>query len=474
MRILALMAGGLLLIGPGQGRAANSTQAGVRQIQDDALLTYTLEEAIQRGLEANPQVLEQEQEVRKAEAQIGSKRGGFLPSLGLNLDHSDINSLSSQGPSDSDYIDQTSDLINLRLTQTLFAGLTVFNDYQKSILNKELTQAQKDQAEEELILEIQKRFLTLLKAQAEVKSLKETVNRLEVNVDSAQAFFDQDMAPYVRVLEAEVDLADARQKLSQAQNKVRVERVQLNILLDYPVSRKIEFSGNLEEVSVTAFSELEACLACALDNRPEMQIIHTSLEMADKQKAILWGRWAPSVQLEGNYYYRDRDFDSAGQDVFGNPTDRDQVNEYWDVGVSLQWQLFQGGKRYYDLKNIEHEMSRLTQRRKIIENAIESEVRTSYLSLQESGQRILFTRTSQKEARENYNRARKRFTTQIGTVSEVLDAQARLSRAESNTIQALADYQLALASLYKSMGVRNLSLDPGQGDWQSQGEKSEE
>ncbi|MFN2267256.1 MAG: TolC family protein, partial [Desulfonatronovibrio sp.] len=47
---------------------------------------------------------------------------------------------------------------------------------------------------------------------------------------------------------------------------------------------------------------------------------------------------------------------------------------------------------------------------------------------------------------------------QVGTNTDVLDAQAKLSGAEANLIRANADYLKALATIYNAMGEKNISL----------------
>ncbi len=49
-------------------------------------------------------------------------------------------------------------------------------------------------------------------------------------------------------------------------------------------------------------------------------------------------------------------------------------------------------------------------------------------------------------------------STQVGTNTEVLDAQSRVSTAEFNLTQALSDYQSALADIYVAMGIKNTAL----------------
>ena len=81
--------------------------------------------------------------------------------------------------------------------------------------------------------------------------------------------------------------------------------------------------------------------------------------------------------------------------------------------------------------------------------------------LREAKSRIRSAKAEIRAAREGYNRAKKRYESEIGTLPELLDAQARLSRAEANRNQALVDYQLAMARLYYAMGKQNPDLRPG-------------
>jgi outer membrane protein TolC len=87
-------------------------------------------------------------------------------------------------------------------------------------------------------------------------------------------------------------------------------------------------------------------------------------------------------------------------------------------------------------------------------------VRTSFLSLTEARSRIETNRTALKAAQENFERSLKRLQSGMGTSTEVLDAQARLTRAEANLTQSRADYQLSLADLMYAIGQRNVDLSP--------------
>ena len=420
---------------------------------------YTLPESIRRGLRENPRMKAAEHEVERAKDQVGARRSDFLPTFSTQVYGQEINSLYSKGPSDEDYIDQKIGVVDLRLSQTLFDGFTIFNQYQKSKLQEDLAQAQKEQQKMQLILDIQKSFLKLLKAREDLRSLKDAVQRLKVNEESAKAYYEKNMAPYVQVLQASVDLADTRQQLSQAENKVRVQKVQLNELLGFSANKNIRYKGDLTRQDFYFDKNIETCLACAYEKRPEIRIREKSLEIAGEEKAIAQGQFSPRLSLDLDYYTRDTDYDSKGQSITGEVYDRDQKNEYFNVALRMQWQFGLGGREYYNYQAAGQEKAKLRQQLLQTRNQVDTQVRTSYLSLEEARSRIESTRTAVEAAKEGYARAKRRFEVKMGTIAELLDAQARLTRAEANYNQAVADYQLSLAHLYYAMGQENYVLN---------------
>jgi len=440
--------------------AAGLCLAGSGAWAGDADISLSLEESIQRGLDTNPRIRAAESEIKKADADIGRSRGDFFPSFSAQAQYQWLDSIDSKGPGedDPDYMDQEIGTVNLRLSQPIFSGMTIYNTHQKAMLEKNRIQAWKIQMEKELILEIQLLFLDLLKAREDLKSLEDAVARLETGVAEAEAFHERRMAPYTQVLQAYVDLADARQELSQARNTVETTRVRLNIILDFSAHRNIDYAGALEK-DVDFTKSLQECLDMAFRYRPELRIVQKGIDIAEKDRKIALGRFSPQLSAAVDYHIRDRDYDEPGEDMAGQPVDRDQRNTYWTAGLTLSWEFGLGGQQYYEYSSRDHEVERLRQSRRESENEIAAEVQTYFMDLQEAGERIETTRTALEHAREGFAMAENRMSVRMGTISELLDAQARLSRAEANHNRAVGDYLSSLARLYHAMGVDNRSLD---------------
>jgi outer membrane protein TolC len=428
------------------------------ETQAASSMVYTLPECVARGLKENPRIKAAESEIRKADAQIGVQRGNFFPTLSASTFAQEVQSLNAKGPSNEDYVDQDIGVVDLRISQPLFQGFTIFNTYQKAVLAEELARSQKEQAEMDLILEIQTTFLKLRKAIEDVRSLQSAVERLEINEKSAKAFYDKQMTPYLSVLQSKVDLADAQEQLSQAKNVVEIQQVMMNLLLGIPAEAPVVYKGQSPADVCNADWYLGDCLACANQSRPEMKVAEKSIQMAQKDLAIQLGRLSPRISASYDYYMRSNDYKREEPLITGKTYDRDQENTYWTAMIQMQWDFNTGGQQYYQQAGARHEIERLLQHRKDVEDRISAQVRVSLLKLQEAKGRIETSGSALEAAQESYDRAKKWSQVQMGTISDLLDIQAKLTRAEVNRNNAVSDYRLSLAELYYSMGRRNDGL----------------
>ncbi len=417
-----------------------------------------MEESIQRSLSVHPQIKAWQLELEKTENEIRVSRSNFGPSLSMSYNHNELMSKKTIGPTDTDYLDQNIDSLDLALVQPVFNGFANYNEYRRSKLRCQMMYWQILDAKLNVIENVQTDFLILLQYREEVKSFRETVKRLEQNLEAARAFYDTNMATYAQVLQAEVDLADARQQLSQAQMSERSQTVKLNVLLGLSPDAEVFYEGRLENGLSIFQAEMEDCLKYALSNRPDLLAAQLGIRIAEKDVDKGRANYYPRIQLEGHYIDRDSDYDKLGISTTGT-YDRDQENRYWLVGLSVRWDFFKSGKNHYSLKTLKNEVEKQRQNLKLIEDSIHTEVRTNHMAMRESWSRIELTKKAIAAAEENYQMNKKQYQLQLASNQAVLNAQDRFARAEANYNQAMADYRLSLAKLYAAMGMRNDALD---------------
>lgn len=411
--------------------------------------TYTLAQSVEQALKTSPRIGFYNYRTLSATMDVGIANTQMMPSANLSAGRSYVRNESFSGAVDRDYVDQHVDTVSLQISQPLFAGLTLLNSYQKAQLNEELAKAEQQSVADKVVLDVQMTFFDLIKAKGEVQSLRSAITKLQNSVESVRAYERVKLAAYVDVLQAEVDLADAQQKLSKVENDVAVLGVNLNMLIGLPPQSFVEYVGDLEEVSLEFLWTMEQCLERAGTQRPDLLVRRKAVAVAEKEAEIAYGRFFPRIDVQGGYVSRDVTYDTD----LG--TAANYRSDYWTGGITLQWRFFESGRTQLEYQRALSQISGLREQLRETESQVSTQLQTSFLSLSEARQRIALAKKAVSEAAEGQARSQVRFEARVGTIVELLDAQARLVRAETNHLQALADFRKAAAQLSYAMGERN-------------------
>ena len=405
--------------------------------------------AVQRGLDANPAIVAARHALLGSESGRKSALADFFPTAS-----------SSYGWTHDDRVprqagvrvgDQDSWAYQFNLNQPLFTGFRLLSTYQKARLAKEQNEDKLYQAELSLIQSIQTAFLSLLQGRMDVKSAQDSVERLKSQLQVTQAFYEVGLKPRLDVLQAEVQLATAQQELLKAQNAVDTQTARLNTLLDLPLEAGVNYVGELDYAPFTR--TLEQCLTQAYKERPDLRIGEKSVQMAEKDSTITASAYYPQVSADYNY-------NKAGDDpLTGESKHLSNSNqENWNVGLNLQWKMWQWGSTYYAHDQSQETVKQI--RSELDKTRLNAgfEVKSGMLSMREAADRIGVARKSVEAARESYRMALARYQAQVGTNTDLLNAQSDVSKSEAELNGALADYAKALSNLYVSMGQKNPGL----------------
>ena len=87
-----------------------------------------------------------------------------------------------------------------------------------------------------------------------------------------------------------------------------------------------------------------------------------------------------------------------------------------------------------------------------------TDVIRALLDISAARELIQTTRAGIVAAQENYDMASKRYMTNVGTITELVDAQLKLSQAETDASEALMEFQNARARFFFYIGKINASL----------------
>ena len=417
---------------------------------DDAMMEdlsgqFDMERCVKRALALNPSMTAIRAQLQGSKFGSKSSFGAFLPSASASYGWTHYDRKNTNSGHYSDWAS------NVNVSQPLFHGFNLLATWQKSKLTEESNEASLNNVELQLISSVQSNFLSLLKARMDVKSALDSVARLESQLKVITAFYDVGLRPKAEVLDAEVDLATARQGLLSAQNNVSIQETQLNTLLNIPVETEVQYVGELKDIPFDL--TLKDCLSRAYAGRPDLVIGQKSVEISKKDVTRAASSFYPEVDADWSYTNKGADAGLGKARTYPYTT-----KEYWTAGVSASMTLFQGGQDYYDYKQYEETVKQVEAELENTRLNAGFEVKQALLNIKAAADRITVARKSVEAATEAYRMAVARYQAQVGTNTDVLNAQARLTDSEAQLSQSLADYGTAISTLYVAMGEKNLGL----------------
>ena len=126
----------------------------------------------------------------------------------------------------------------------------------------------------------------------------------------------------------------------------------------------------------------------------------------------------------------------------------------WSAIAGVNINLFSGGASNSKIGVARAELRSLRLSREKLLDTIRLEVKSAYLDLQSSAQKIDVTKTAVAQAEENLRLQRLRYKEGVGTATEVLDAVTLLTTAESNSWKSLYGFKRAEAVLLNAARAR--------------------
>jgi len=410
--------------------------------------TFTLAKTIDRALEANLGLKIARAETEAAEHTRRARQTEFLPTFSANYSYvyhdEERRSLGVLTRPKDEYS------FSATIRQPLFAGFAILNQYKIAELSETLALYQEKANRRDIFFEARNAYFSILKAEKITEVSDQAVTQLIANHKVARDFYQVGMIPYNDLLKAEVELANARQDRIVALNRLKVSQANFNTLLRRPISAPVVLEDLRGYAPLTL--TLESCLASAKQNRQEFLVGNLQVNIAEREVDLDRRSLFPSVALEGTYFRQETGFVVGAGDPVGFIDDPDG----WDISAVATWDFWQWGRTSHSIKE---KLSRLAQaryQREEVSDAIELEVKEAYLQTQDSESNILAVEKAVEQARENFRITEQRFAEQMATTTDVLDAQTLLSRTLTNYYNALYDFKISKAALYRAMGMEEM------------------
>jgi outer membrane protein len=420
------------------------TGFGLAQTEPSSQEVLTIDQCINIALMNNYDVKAAEKNYDRAKYGLLGTWQGFLPKADISLRGTRYDQTSVIYPAGGfPYSSRNSYGLGLSFSQTIFDGwnnVANYNYYKKGKFsageNLKLTK-------QTVVLGVKNSCYALLKAGMLLEVQTEAVKRSEEQLTMAKAKYDLGAASLSDYLKAKVQLSNDSLALITAQNDIKLAEADLNNIMGRNVDTPVQIDAKLEykKFDPSAYPMTEE----TIENHPQINITRSEVDQAHSQLTIARSQNSPKISLGVNYSWSDYKFPKSWADYQKRP-------DPWSVGMQVSLNLFNGLSTISNIWSAQASLQVAKEKLKNDRREVKLEINKALLAVTEAEQKIRVTEDALKSAEEDLNLTKEKYNLGAASMLELLDANYSYKTAESNQVQALYDYNLAIAQLEKAIG----------------------
>lgn len=417
-------------------------------------INLNLEQSLQIAYESNKTLMQLEEKINSAKFQIDEAKSGFYPQFSLSGSYTRlgevpgfdmggmtimVDSLMLQFPSMKAKLGEENNY-NLKLSyqQPLFTWGKIQAGYDISKSNLSLTREEYRKTKQEIKFNVVNLFYNILLAKELIKVREESIARIEDHLKAVQERYDKGYASEFDVLRVKVQLANAKPPLTQAKNLYQLTMNNLKNILGISLTDSINLEGTLDfELIEVEKSQAEKF---AFKNRSELKSIFHQRRIGQQALVIAKATNKPNLLGSANYEYK-RPFYS-----------KDEWETDWNLTLLVNIPIFDGFLTRSKVHQARSDLKQLSIAEKQVGDLIRLEISQAISDLNLAKENIVSQKENVRQAKESLRIARVQYQQGMITNLEQMDTELALTIAETNYLQALADYLIAKAKYEKAIG----------------------
>jgi len=286
---------------------------------------------------------------------------------------------------------------------------------------------------QQVLLAVNQAFFNALQTHAVLKVAEQTVSARQVVADQIGALAKNKLKSDLDLSFANVNLAQAKLLLLDAQNNDKAALANLSAVLGFPTLQEFVLQ-DVSEAGAAPPGDVDSLINTAFSTRPELLALDFQYQSAQKFRTAERDLMLPSLRALGT--------------VGGAPVRNDHLPSWYGaVGANLDIPIFNGFLYSARAREAELRSEAVRDRGVDLRNRIARDVRTSWLSANNAYERLGVSRQLLEQAQLALELAQARYKLGLSSIVELSQAQLQATQAEIASAQAGYDYRLALAML---------------------------
>jgi len=293
---------------------------------------------------------------------------------------------------------------------------------------------------EQVLLAVDQAFYGALQSQAVLMVAQQTMKDRQTVSDQVGALYKSKLKSELDFSFANVNLAQAKLLLLDAQHNVNAAQASLSAVLGFQNLQNFQLAEDTAS-QLAPPENVDDLINTAFTTRPEILALEFQSQSAQRFQKAERDLLFPDIRAMG----------AVGDTPVRNPI---ISNWYGAVGVNVDIPVFNGFLYTARAHEASLRAQAMQERLRDIRDRIARDVRTSWLNAKTAYDRLAVTQQLLEQANLALNLAQSRYKLGLGSIVELSQAQLQQTQAQIANVQAGYDYWLSLAVLqYQTKGI---------------------
>lgn len=412
-------------------------------------VVLTLEDAVNRALEKNPDALAARQDVKYANARVTEVMAQALTQVNLRTDYTRNIQLPVIFFRVDDQVQQIrigeSNQYNLVLavTQPIYTFGRVGSALDAARIFKDISKNTEQSALDGVAYQTRLAYYRALLARDNIDVMTLAIELAKENLEQVRSFYRSGTASEFDLLRAEVEYENTGPFLIRARNEYSLAVADLKRLVSLPTDTEVVLADSLRFEPVQV--DLDESVEQAVVHRPELRAFRLNVDMMEKALSIEKAERYPVLSFFTNY-------NVAAQSPKVIP-EEEEVVKSWAAGITFDLPIFDGRRRKGRIEQARAEFLKAKYEEEKNERLVRLEVEQSYFDVTSVEQEIRAQAATVKQADRAHELAVIRYENGLSTQLEVRDARLALLRTKTNYLETVYRYNVAVTTLEKAKGM---------------------
>jgi outer membrane protein TolC len=289
-----------------------------------------------------------------------------------------------------------------------------------------------------VVLAVGTQYLAALADQAQIANAQALVDADQEQLREATLSHDAGVGINLDVLRAQVELQTDQQQLVRDQNTFAKDKIALNRLMGLPADQPLTLTDTVPYAEL-AEMPLEDAKALAYRRRKDLLTLQAQLDVTQRERKAVKYERMPSLAFNGYY------------GVLGET--RGLYHGVFTAQGVLKIPIFEEGRFRGESEVVAAQQTALDRQIDSLRVSIDEQIRASRLDVESSAELVKVARSNVDLATQALSDARDRYSAGVSDNLPVVQAQAALESAQSRLIGAEFQYNQAKLNLARNTGV---------------------